>query len=172
MDFYSRGFVDCTGNSLRKLPDVVKASATGLILDDAGKVLLQQRSDNGWWGLPGGGMDPGESFSECAVREVFEETGLRVETSCRVEVYSDLADFTSIVYPDGSLVQYVTCLFICNVLGGKLQISDESLDIGYFAAEEFPDATLLSARLRSRDGMKHIGLHGCRLGFVEGGEDS
>ena len=153
--------MDCTGSPLRKPPDFVRASATGLIFDDSGKVLLQQRSDNEWWGLPGGGMDPGESLSGCAIREVFEETGLVVETSCIVEVYSDLADFTSIVYPGGDLVQYVTCLFICNVLGGKLQISDESLDIGYFSPEEFPDHTLLSAKLRVKDGFKHIDTHEC-----------
>lgn len=55
-----------------------------LLTDEAGRVLLLQDSDLGldpvahWWGTPGGGVDPGESDVDAAVRELWEETGLRV----------------------------------------------------------------------------------------------
>ena len=39
-------------------------------------MLLQKRADNGLWGYPGGSMELGESFKDCARREVREETGL------------------------------------------------------------------------------------------------
>ena len=40
------------------------------------RILLQKRADNGFWGLPAGSMELGESFEACARREVMEETGL------------------------------------------------------------------------------------------------
>ena len=50
-------------------------SAGAVVVRDGG-LLLQRRSDNGRWGLPGGLMELGESFEETARREVYEETGL------------------------------------------------------------------------------------------------
>ena len=123
---------DFTGEPLTRIPDHVRASGTGIIFNESNEVLLQLRSDNYWWGLPGGGMDPGESLSECTVREVYEETGLCVHVGCLIKVYSDIADYTVVQYPDGNLVQYVAAVYICHKDSGTLTISEESLDIGYF----------------------------------------
>ena len=62
-------------------PDVTKAktircAAAAIVLDGEGKILLQRRSDNGRWGLPGGSVEIGESVAAAVVREVREETGL------------------------------------------------------------------------------------------------
>ena len=51
--------------------------ARAVVRDNAGRVLLIRRSDNGQWALPAGAMELGESIADCAVREVREETGLR-----------------------------------------------------------------------------------------------
>ena len=161
MQFIEHGFVDCTGQPLTRVPDIVMASASGVVFDLSGRVLLQQRSDNGWWGLPGGGMDPAESLTDCSAREIFEETGLTVDVKCMVKVYSDLKDFTAILYPDGNLVQYVAALFICSRIAGELRISDESLDIGYYFPKELPEMTLLSTQLRIDDALKHVREHSC-----------
>ena len=66
---------------------VVAASA--VVTDGAGRVLLLRRSDSGNWALPGGTLELGESITECAVREVREETGLDVEVMGLVGVYTD-----------------------------------------------------------------------------------
>ncbi len=161
MKFIERGFVDCTGQLLTRVPDIVMASATGVVFDLSGRVLLQQRSDNGWWGLPGGCMDPAESLIDCSAREIFEETGLTVDVKCMVQVYSDLKDFTAILYPDGNLVQYVSALFICSRIAGELRISDESLDIGYYFPQKLPEMTLLSTRLGIDDALKHVREDSC-----------
>ena len=58
-----------------------------VILNDAGHVLLQRRSDDGEWGLPGGAMEPGEEPAESLVREVREETALEVVPERIVGVY-------------------------------------------------------------------------------------
>lgn len=152
---------DFTGQPLTRIPDHVRASGTGVIFNEKNEVLLQLRSDNSWWGLPGGGMDPGESLSECTVREVFEETGLCVEVGCLVKVYSDISDYTVVQYPDGNLVQYVAAVYICYRASGILTISKESLDIGYFHPSQFPEKTVLSTKLRCNDALRHISEHNC-----------
>ena len=60
--------------------------ATRVVVTDGVRVLLFADTDPGipgsrWWVTPGGGIDPGESEVEAGVREVFEETGLRVAAS-------------------------------------------------------------------------------------------
>ena len=153
---FGNEILDCTGKPIERLPDVVRASTSAVIFDGMGQVLLQKRSDNGWWGLPGGAMDPGESFDDCVVREVFEETGLLVAIKSRVKTYSDPRDFTCILYPDGQIVQYVTALYICGKLKGYLKLSEESTDIGYFPTHDFPENTLHSAYLRVQDAVEFL----------------
>ena len=116
-----------------------------------GHVLLQRRSDNSFWGLPGGALDPGESVEQGAVREVLEETNLHVETVRFVGVYSDPALNCIMRYPDDSIVHYVTLVFECRRLSGDLGISEESTDIGYFPTDDLPADTLVSHLVRIQD---------------------
>jgi 8-oxo-dGTP diphosphatase len=55
-----------------------RVSAKALIFDKSGKRFAVILEDNGWWELPGGGLDWGESVEECITREVKEEMGLTV----------------------------------------------------------------------------------------------
>src|SRR6266404_7751893 len=77
-------------------PDVTQAlgvrpSVSAVIFDRRGRLLLQQRSDGGQWGLPGGSVEIGESLAEAARREVLEETGLVVVVRRLIGVYSEPA---------------------------------------------------------------------------------
>src|SRR3954453_7449849 len=64
-----------------------------------GKVLLQRRTDDSLWGLPGGALEPGESLEDAARRELLEETGLVASELTLLDVYSG-ADFF-LEYPNG-----------------------------------------------------------------------
>ena len=52
-----------------------------MVYDDCGNILVQNRQDPDWPGIcfPGGHVEPGESFAESVIREVWEETGLTIE---------------------------------------------------------------------------------------------
>ena len=52
-----------------------------MVYDDADNILVQNRLDPDWPGIcfPGGHVEPGESFAESVIREVWEETGLTIE---------------------------------------------------------------------------------------------
>ena len=52
-----------------------------MVYDDAGNILVQNRMDPDWPGIcfPGGHVEPGKSFAESVIREVWEETGLTIE---------------------------------------------------------------------------------------------
>jgi 8-oxo-dGTP pyrophosphatase MutT (NUDIX family) len=81
-------------------PPVDRSGARVLLLDPGGRVLLLHGCDpsdpgaGSWWFTPGGGQDPGESLVQCAVRELAEETGLRIDPAELGEpVFQDVAEF-------------------------------------------------------------------------------
>lgn len=60
-----------------------RMGARVLLLDEHDRVLLMHACDpdtpdHHWWELPGGGLDPGESLEQAAIREVAEETGIEL----------------------------------------------------------------------------------------------
>ena len=145
---------DSTGQALSKMPDEIRPSTNGVIFNPAGEILLQKRADNGYWGLPGGKVDIGESVEQGAIREVLEETGLHVATTRLIGIYSDPKHYSIMTYEAaGWIIHYVTLLFECELQSGRLQISDESTDIGYFSPNSLPENTLLSHHLRIADAM-------------------
>lgn len=67
----------------------VVPAASAIVLDDAGRILLHKRTDNGLWSIPGGEMEPGESIAETAIREIREETGIEARVDRLLGVYSN-----------------------------------------------------------------------------------
>ena len=95
----------------------IRPSVSAVILNERGELLLQRRSDNGQWGLPGGSVEIGESVMGATVREVWEETGLRVEVVRLIGVYSD-PKLQVVRYPDGRVVHLINTCFEYRIVGG------------------------------------------------------
>ncbi len=113
----------------------LRVGASALIFDEArDRILMTQRSDNSRWCLPGGGMDPGESASETCIREVMEETGLQVQVTRLIGVYT--TPDMLIEYLDGNKVQPVSFSFEAEIAGGELGLSDETIDFGWYTVAE------------------------------------
>lgn len=130
----------------------VKAGVGVIIVDDCGRVLLERRRDNGLWGLVGGGVDPGESVEAAALREALEETGLAVEITGLVGVYSDPGQGRIVTYPDnGDSRHLVDTVVTAAIVSGRIQISEESLELAFFSASDLPEDLVPPAREPLRD---------------------
>ncbi|WP_158058736.1 NUDIX hydrolase N-terminal domain-containing protein [Halorussus halophilus] len=109
-----------------------KVSADAAVFDDEGRILLQRRTDDETWCLPGGYTDPNESPRETAVRETREETGLSVEPLELVGVYTRRPG----EYGPHCLVVH---LYRCAVERGDLELSHEGTDLQYWSLANVPE---------------------------------
>jgi ADP-ribose pyrophosphatase YjhB (NUDIX family) len=132
-----------------------------LVTDDRGRVLMQRRADSGNWSLPGGVMEIGESIGQAVIREVREETGLDVELTGILGIYTDPAHV--IAYADGEVRQEFVLAFTARMVGGSLRGSDESTEVRFVEPAEFADLPVhetVRLRLRhhaERQGRPYIG---------------
>ena len=114
-------------------PKYIVPAARAVVFDDQGRILLIRRGDNKQWALPAGGMEPGESVTECMAREVWEETGLKVECSIPFAVYSE-PRFTAPTRPEAQLL---TVAYRVDEWSGELQrTTDETDDAQWFTVDE------------------------------------
>lgn len=133
-------------------PDYVRPGAAAIIFDDQGRLLLQQRSDNGLWGLPGGGHELGESLTQTVIREVWEETGFNIEVIRLIGMYSDPA-WTTVQYPDGHRIQFISALFECRITGGTLKLCHESTALEFHDPSNLPEPFVPNHRQRVIDAL-------------------
>ena len=134
-------------------PTEVRLSVSAVVRSCPGarEILLMRRSDNGHWGLPGGYLEPGESVTQAAAREVREETGWRVEIGRLVGVYSDPARQV-IEYPDQRRVQAVNLCFEALAReAGPLGTPGEVLGVGFFAVDALPEPFVPIHAIRVED---------------------
>ncbi|MEW2359217.1 NUDIX domain-containing protein [Spirillospora sp. NPDC029432] len=135
-------------------PNSLVVAASAVVTDDAGRILLQRRTDNGLYALPGGGMDMDESLPGAAVREVREETGLDVEITGLVGTYTDARHI--IAYTNGEVRRQFNVCFTARIVGGKLRISDESTDLRFVAPDEIAALPMHDTqRLRLQHFLEH-----------------
>jgi ADP-ribose pyrophosphatase YjhB (NUDIX family) len=104
-------------------------SVTAIVPNRAGALLLVHKTDNNLWALPGGGMDLGESMSAAVIREVEEETGVRVEVTGLVGIYTNPGHVMA--YDDGEVRQECSICFIARPVGGELRTSDETSEVAW-----------------------------------------
>ncbi|MGN6331825.1 MAG: NUDIX hydrolase [Motilibacteraceae bacterium] len=104
-------------------------SVTAVVTDEQGRLLLVHKTDNNLWALPGGGVDVGESVSQAAVREVKEETGIDVEVTGLVGLYTDPRHVMA--YDDGEVRQQFSICFTTRLLGGELATFSETSEVEF-----------------------------------------
>ena len=136
-------------------PTVIRLSVSAVVWRDArgGEVLLMQRADNAHWGLPGGYVELGESVAAACAREVFEETGVRVDVERLIGVYSDPSRQV-IDYGDGRRVHAINLCFEARATGsGVATTPHETLATGYFDANALPHPFVPIHEVRIRDAL-------------------
>lgn len=88
------------------MPIILNACA-GVLFDDQGRILLQERTDTNNWSLPGGYMEYGENFEQTIIREYKEDSGLEIKPVKQLAVFDQ--GFTE--YPNGDVCQVISVLF-------------------------------------------------------------
>ncbi|MFY1669986.1 NUDIX domain-containing protein [Plantactinospora sp. WMMB334] len=94
---------------------------SALVADDRGRILLQRRADSGNWSLPGGTMELGETLGDAVIRETREETGLNVELTGILGIYTDPRHV--IAYADGEVRQEFVVAFTARTPGRAPEIA-------------------------------------------------
>jgi ADP-ribose pyrophosphatase YjhB (NUDIX family) len=126
----------------------VVPSANVVVVNEDGAILLIRRSDNDNWARPGGGMDLGESLPDTGVRETFEESGIEVEITGLVGIYTDPRHV--ILYTSNNEArQEFSVVFTARPIGGSPTPSDESTEVRWVAPAEI-DSLPMDRSMRMR----------------------
>jgi 8-oxo-dGTP pyrophosphatase MutT (NUDIX family) len=120
-------------------PEPVLLNFSAACVVDDGAVLLQRRSDDGLWGLPGGAIELGESAAEAAKREVKEETGLDVHIEDLLGIYTKYEH----TYPNGDRAQPITVFFRCTPITSQppAATDEETIEVAYHPLDALPPLT-------------------------------
>jgi 8-oxo-dGTP diphosphatase len=99
-------------------------TSTAIIPYPDNKILLIKRNTRpfvGYWALPGGRMDPGETIEQTVIREVKEETGLDTKIIDRIGEYVEKG------VRDGIEYEYYPTCFVVQPIGGELKKQDSEI---------------------------------------------
>lgn len=124
-----------------KMPNL----AVNVAVMHEGKILLTRREDFETWILPSGGVEDGESLAQAAIRETKEETGVDIELTRLVGVYSRLSNMSP-----GYMV-----LFAAKPIGGEIKCqAGETIEVKWFPFEEIPGPLSLGHQRRIKDAIE------------------
>src|ERR671932_1307743 len=108
------------------MPDqhIHSVSVAGVVVDEAGRVLVIRRRDNGRWEAPGGILERNETFEEGVIREVAEETGVTAEVERLTGVYKNMTR------------GIVALVYRCHPLAGIAAPTTESVAVDWLTPEQ------------------------------------
>ncbi|MET9675070.1 NUDIX domain-containing protein [Streptomyces sp. NPDC006482] len=122
-------------------------SVAGAVVREDGRLLAIRRADNGTWELPGGVLELTEAPEEGVAREVWEETGIRVEVKELTGVYKNTAR------------GIVALVFRCKPCGGSERTSDESTAVDWLTPAEIEERMAAVYAIRLLDALDGSGPH-------------
>lgn len=138
---------------------VIMVGANVIVVNGVSQILLQLRTDNNCWGMPGGSMELGESLEEVAKRELYEETNLIANELTLFNVYSGEELYYR--YPHGDEVYNVVATFICRRYNGELMADKKEVSsLRFFSTDDLPsnisppDLPILTEYIQNKGGTK------------------
>ncbi|MBQ8142962.1 MAG: NUDIX domain-containing protein [Bacilli bacterium] len=120
---------------------MLSVGLSALIINEKEEVLLEKRSDNGLYCLPGGSIDLDEKVKEGVIREVFEETGLLLKKEDLHLFMIKSGKEMEIVYPNGDVTDYCDLVFFVRVNSKDVTLKaqdEESTSISFVSLASLP----------------------------------
>lgn len=108
-------------------PNSIVIALSAFVRDDAGRLLMIRRTDNDKHAIPGGRHELGETMTEAVIRETIEETGITVQVTGLIGIYSN--PHHVMAYDDGEVRQEFSICFRARPVAGEPRTSDESSEV-------------------------------------------
>lgn len=109
----------------------------GVFIHRDGRILLQKRTDNGYWADHGGSIEIGETLEDAARREVLEETGLQLGKLDFLTIQSGPQMLYT--YPNGDEAYIIAAYYVCEDFTGTPHPADgEAAELRWFTREDAP----------------------------------
>ena len=122
------------------IPFIQTGSAI-IIRNENKEILLQEGADRNMWGLPGGCQELGEDLRETAIREAYEETGIKLNIENLVLINTLSGNLRKNSYPNGDIVYNNTSLYLADVSINsleKLKGDSETKRLKFFSLDDIP----------------------------------
>ena len=134
-------------------PNSIVIALSAFVLDDTGRLLMIRRTDNNKHALPGGRHELGETMTEAVIRETIEETGITVQVTGLIGIYSN--PHHVMAYDDGEVRQEFSICFRARPVAGEPRTSDESSEVRWVDPAQLDDLDIHpSIRLRIDHGLQ------------------
>ena len=120
----------------------IQTGAAIIIRNEEGKILLQERTDRDKWGLPGGCQDLGEDLRVTAVREAYEETGIKLNPEDLKLIDTLSGESRKNSYPNGDIVYNNTSLYLADIPlteVSTLKGDSETKRLRFFDPDDVPE---------------------------------
>jgi ADP-ribose pyrophosphatase YjhB (NUDIX family) len=126
-------------------------SVTGVVVRPDGLILAIKRADDGRWVPPGGVLELDETPQDGVVREIYEETGIKVHPIRLTGVYKNMR------------LGVVSLAFRCEVIGGEIHTSSESTRVEWISVSDavtsMPEARAVRVTDALRDDGPFVRIH-------------
>ena len=109
-----------------------------ILFNERGEVLLEERSDDGYFDFPGGGIDLKETAEDAAKRELLEETGLEALELEFFKLYS--GEITHYVYFNGDEIYGIDVVYCCHKYKGELKPQESEVkSLKFYSLDNMPE---------------------------------
>lgn len=118
-------------------------TGSAIIIENENKeILLQERTDKNIWGLPGGCQELGEQLEDTAIREAYEETGIKLNKDDLVLIDTLSGETRKNSYPNGDIVYNNTSLYLAKILTSdakNMKGDSETKRLKFFSLNNLPE---------------------------------